>query len=212
MRTKLLFEARRSRGFGLHTALWVGIFAMASTGCSRGAAQATQTPQSPGPYASYQSDGAAQNAYGQAQAGQAQAVPSYESAEAVTLSQQVAAGATEANPYLVGYEEFNDGTRVEVVTYVHTYPEPIETYPNVYWSGRYYYNINGSFVYWSPYWSSWCYYWGPPAPLISVWNYQYPWIACYWGAGYYGSGWYWGGGGYYGYHAYGRPPSGSPYV
>jgi hypothetical protein len=107
---------------------------------------------------------------------------------------------------MIGYETMSTGEQVVVVTYVHTYPEAIETFPRVYWAGRWYYNVHGSFVFWDPYWSVWSYYWGPPAPLVVCWNYHYPWVAYSWGVGYYGPGWYWGGVGYYGYHAYGRPP------
>ncbi|MFV8751552.1 hypothetical protein ACNOYE_13495 [Nannocystaceae bacterium ST9] len=109
---------------------------------------------------------------------------------------------------MVGYETMTSGEQVVVVTYVHTYIDPIETYPRVYWAGRWYYNVNGSFVFWDAYWGSWVYYYGPPAPLVVAWNYHYPWVGYCWGNGYYGPGWYWGGTGYYGWHAYGRPPTG----
>lgn len=106
-------------------------------------------------------------------------------------------------PDAVGYETLSTGEQVQVVEYIHTYPEPVETYPRVYWSGRWYYNVEGDFVFWSPAYRGWCYYWGPPAPLVAYWNAYYPWAPYYWGAGFYGPGWYWGGVGYYGYHAYG---------
>ncbi|HET6584896.1 MAG TPA: hypothetical protein VFG69_15675, partial [Nannocystaceae bacterium] len=106
---------------------------------------------------------------------------------------------------VVGYDTLSDGSQVEVVQYVHTYPEQIETYPRVYWANNWYYNVNGDFVYWSPAYGGWVYYWGPPAPLVSCWNLYYPWAPYYWGVGFYGAGWYWGGVGYYGYHAYGLP-------
>jgi hypothetical protein len=106
---------------------------------------------------------------------------------------------------VVGYDTLSDGTRVEVVQYVHTYEDPIDTYPRVYWGGSWYYNVNGDFVYWSPGYGGWVYYWGPPVPLVSCWNAYYPWAPYYWGVGFYGAGWYWGGVGYYGYHAYGVP-------
>ncbi|MFY0537134.1 hypothetical protein [Nannocystis pusilla] len=93
------------------------------------------------------------------------------------------------------------------MTYVHTYPEAIETYPRVWWSNRWYYNINGNFVYYSPYYNNWVYYWGPPSPLVYAWNYYYPWVPYSYGWGFYGNGWYWGGPGYWGYHAWGMPPS-----
>ncbi|MCY0988297.1 hypothetical protein OV203_14290 [Nannocystis sp. ILAH1] len=118
---------------------------------------------------------------------------------------------TEANienpPGLVGTETLSDGQQVKVVTYVHTYPEAIETYPRVWWSNRWYYNINGNFVYYSPYYNNWVYYWGPPSPLVYAWNYYYPWVPYSYGWGFYGNGWYWGGPGYWGYHAWGMPPS-----
>ncbi|HRI10003.1 MAG TPA: hypothetical protein PKW35_19410, partial [Nannocystaceae bacterium] len=125
----------------------------------------------------------------------------------IIIETEVTAEASAENPGLIGYEKLSDGQQVQVVTYVHTYPEAIETYPRVWWSGRWYYNINGSFVYYSPYYSSWCYYWGPPMPLVYAWNFYYPWTPYYWGVGYYGAGWYWGGVGVYGYHAYGVPPA-----
>ncbi|MBC8068982.1 MAG: hypothetical protein IAG13_11665, partial [Deltaproteobacteria bacterium] len=110
---------------------------------------------------------------------------------------------TDGNP--IGYDTLSDGTKVEVVTYVHSYPEPIETFPRVYWGGRWYYNVNGDFVFFNDTYNGWSYYWGPPAPLVSCWNGYYPWAPYYWGSGFYGAGWYWGGVGYYGYHAYGLP-------
>ncbi|MBL8945477.1 MAG: hypothetical protein JNK45_20105, partial [Myxococcales bacterium] len=106
---------------------------------------------------------------------------------------------------VVGYDTLSDGSRVEVVTYVHSYPEPIETFPRVYWGGRWYYNINGDFVFYSDAYGGWTYYWGPPSPLVACWNGYYPWAPYSWGVGFYGPGWYWGGVGYYGYHAYGLP-------
>ncbi|MCA9711517.1 MAG: hypothetical protein KDK70_37105, partial [Myxococcales bacterium] len=63
---------------------------------------------------------------------------------------------------VVGYETLSDGTQITVVTYVHTYPEALDTYPRVWWSGRWYYNVNGDFVYYSDAWGSWVYYYGPP--------------------------------------------------
>ncbi len=113
---------------------------------------------------------------------------------------------SEVPPDLVGYETLSDGQQVKVITYVHTYPEAIETYPRVYWSDRWYYNVNGNFVFYSPYYNNWCYYWGPPYPLVSAWNVYYPWAPYAWGWGYYGHGYYWGGAAYHGWHAYGAPP------
>ncbi len=110
--------------------------------------------------------------------------------------------APEQYPEAIGYETLSNGEQVVVVEYVHTYPEEIETFPQVAWAGRTYYNVHGDFVYWSPGWG-WCYYLGPPAPLVTYWNGYYPWATYAWGVGYYGPGWYWGGVGMYGYHAYG---------
>ncbi|MGB1699993.1 MAG: hypothetical protein ACPHRO_08580, partial [Nannocystaceae bacterium] len=42
---------------------------------------------------------------------------------------------TEELPTLVGYENLSTGDQVPVVVYVHTYPDPIETYARVRWSG-----------------------------------------------------------------------------
>src|SRR5690606_20163374 len=75
------------------------------------------------------------------------------------------------------------------------------------WSDRWYYNINGNFVFYSPYHHGWCYYWGPPVPLVYAWNYYYPWVPYAYGYGFYGHGYYWGGVGHWGYHAWGQPPS-----
>ena len=111
----------------------------------------------------------------------------------------------EAPQGAVGYETLSDDTKVVVVQYVHTYPEPLDTFPRVYWSGRWYYNVHGDFVYYSDWYGGWVYYYGPPAPLVAYWNSYYPWAPYYWGMGYYGAGWYWGGVGVYGYHAYGLP-------
>ena len=110
--------------------------------------------------------------------------------------------APEEYPDAIGYEELSNGEQVVVVEYVHTYPEEIETFPQVTWAGRTYYNVHGDFVYWYDGWG-WCYYLGPPAPLVVYWNGYYPWAPYAWGVGYYGPGWYWGGVGMYGYHAYG---------
>ena len=104
-----------------------------------------------------------------------------------------------------GYHELSTGDRVEVVTYVHTYPDPIESFPRVYWGGAWYYNVHGDFVFYDPYYDTWAYYYGPPRPLVVCWNGYYPYAPYYWGTGYYGAGWYWGGVGVYGYHAYGIP-------
>ena len=89
-------------------------------------------------------------------------------------------------------DALSDGKQVQVVTYVHTYPEPIESYPRVYWSDRWYYNVNGNFVFYSPYYGGWAYYWGPPYPLIYAWNGFYPWAPYSYGWGYYGYGYYGG--------------------
>ena len=113
---------------------------------------------------------------------------------------------TQDLPNLVGYENLSSGDRVPVVVYVHTYPDPVETYARVRWSGRWYYNVQGSLVYWSEFYGGWVAYYSPPIYLTWAWNWHYPWISYGWGCGYYGCGWYWGGAGYYGWHAYGRPP------
>ncbi len=105
-------------------------------------------------------------------------------------------------PEALGYDELSNGEQVVVVEYVHTYPDEIQTFPEVAWAGRTYYNVHGDFVYWVDGWG-WCYYLGPPAPLVTYWNGYYPWAPYAWGVGYYGPGWYWGGVGMYGYHAYG---------
>ena len=112
-------------------------------------------------------------------------------------TEEAAPQPTEEIPDLVGYETLSSGDRVEVVTYVHTYPQAIETYPTVYWGGRYYYNVNGNFVFYSSYYHGWCNYWGPPQPLVYAWNYYYPMHPYYWGVGYYGPGYYWGGVGHH---------------
>ena len=59
--------------------------------------------------------------------------------------------------------------------------------PSGYAKGRYYYNVHGDFVYYDPYWGTWVYYYGPPAPLVACWNGYYPWAPYYWGVGYYGA-------------------------
>ncbi|MCA9662968.1 MAG: hypothetical protein KC486_31815, partial [Myxococcales bacterium] len=125
------------------------------------------------------------------------------------------------NPDLLGYETLSSGDTVDVAVYVHTYEQPIETYPVVVWSGRRYYNVHGTMVYYSPHFGHWCHYWGPPVGLVYAWNHHYPARPYAWGTGYYGSGWYWGGVGHHGYHAYaprdvypgrhsGRPHPGGP--
>ena len=114
---------------------------------------------------------------------------------------------TEQLPSLVGYDQLTTGEQVPVVVYVHTYQDPIDTYARVRWAGRWYYNVQGSLVYWSDFYGGWVSYYSPPIYLTWAWNWYYPWIAFGWGCGgYYGCGWYWGGPGYYGWHAYGRPP------
>src|SRR5690606_3966059 len=116
----------------------------------------------------------------------------------------VTATATVA-PQPLGYDVLSTGDQVEVVRYVHTYEQSIESYPRVYWSGRWYYNVNGDFVFWSPAFGAWVTYWGPPTPLVHHWNAAYPRVRYSWAVGYYGPGWYWGGIGLYGFHAYGVP-------
>ncbi len=126
--------------------------------------------------------------------------------EPVEITMERQTGATEELPDLVGFQSLSDGTRVEVVTYVHTYVERVETYPRVWWAGHWYYNVHGNFIFWSDHQYGWCMYWGPPVPLVHVWNHHYPWIAYSWGVGYYGPGWYWGGVDTYGFHAHGVAP------
>ncbi|MBL4688438.1 MAG: hypothetical protein JKY37_27870, partial [Nannocystaceae bacterium] len=106
---------------------------------------------------------------------------------------------------VVGYHDLSSGDRAQVVTYTHTYVEPIDSFPRVYWAGSWYYNVHGDFVFYDPYYSGWVYYYGSPGPLVACWNGYYPYSPYYWGVGYYGAGWYWGGVGVYGYHAYGIP-------
>lgn len=106
------------------------------------------------------------------------------------------------NPDLLGYESLSNGSRVDVVVYVHIYEQPVESYPQVSWSGRTYHNVNGTLVYFSPQFGRYCYYWGPPVGLVYAWNHHYPARRYAWGAGYYGDGWYWGGVGHHGHHAY----------
>ncbi|TPV95306.1 MAG: hypothetical protein B7733_10665 [Myxococcales bacterium FL481] len=130
--------------------------------------------------------------------------PRYEPVEIV--GQTSVAGSQEI-PDLVGYQTLSDGSEVQVITYVHTYVEAVETYPRVNWAGAWYYNVNGNFVFWNNYWNGWCMYWGPPMGLVYAWNFYYPWVAFSWGVGFYGPGWYWGGVSHIGYHGYGAPPS-----
>ena len=162
----------------------------------------SSTPTYPNPGSDYASAGG----YPIPESPQHEAGQTVDSDQIYVTEQNYAETETEV-PDQLGYETLSNNERVTVVTYVHTYPEAIDTYPRVYWAGRWYYNVHGSFVWWDPYFDSWCYYWGPPVPLIAVWNYHYPWVAFHWGVGYYGPSWYWGGVGYYGYHAYGRPPT-----
>ena len=75
---------------------------------------------------------------------------------------------------VVAYEDFDDGTRVEVVTYVHGEVEPVTVYPSIVWAGRVYYNVGGHFVHFSPSCDCWVYYRAPPPPLVVVWNQAYP--------------------------------------
>jgi len=122
-----------------------------------------------------------------------------ETVQVVSRDQHVAAGG------VVGSHHLSTGDEIQVATYVHTYPDPIESFPRVYWADSWYYNVHGDFVFYDPYYDSWVYYYGAPSPLVTCWNGYYPYSPYYWGQGYYGSGWYWGGVGVYGYHAYGIP-------
>ncbi|MEZ4452037.1 MAG: hypothetical protein R3B09_21415 [Nannocystaceae bacterium] len=108
------------------------------------------------------------------------------------------------NPDLLGYETTSTGQQLEVYVYVINVVQPIETYPRVWWSGRWYYNIDGYLVFYSPTFTRWCYYYGPPVGLAYAWNSYYPAQPYRWSTGYYGSGWYWGGTNRQGTHAYSR--------
>ena len=190
-------------------ALGLAVLGGGAAGCSRGNIEGAQT-QAPGDGytrtiaaspAAYQpvrveSEVYARNGY---------AAPG--EAGAAAAADPDAAGEPVPDPAdVVGYEELSDGSKVKVVTYVHTYPEPIESYPRVFWSERWYYNVNGNFVFYNPHYGGWSYYWGPPYPLVYAWNGYYPWAPYAYGYGYYGGGYYWGGAGYYGWHAYGAAP------
>ena len=182
------------------TGLTLALAGMLATGCASKRNDQTSVPTQP----AYADPAYAQQAY--AQQYQAGDLPRQDAGyDDIYVQGQTYAQPTQEMPELVGYDAMSNGEQVAVVYYVHTYPEAIETFPRVYWAGRWYYNVQGSFVFWDPYYGSWCYYWGPPAPLVVAWNYHYPWVTYSWGVGYYGAGWYWGGVGVYGYHSYGRP-------
>ncbi|HEY0138548.1 MAG TPA: hypothetical protein VGB85_30905, partial [Nannocystis sp.] len=187
-------------------ALGLAVLGGGASGCSRGSIHETQDPEAMDPQ--YQAAAASPalvqpvrvesqmyatpngaQPHGYAAPGE-QAVDPEAAAMAPTAAPAdpaAAASGGEAIPDpadLVGYETLSDGSKVKVVTYVHTYPEPIESYPRVYWSDRWYYNVNGNFVFYSPYYNSWTYYWGPPYPLVYAWNGYYPWAPYAYGYGY----------------------------
>jgi hypothetical protein len=124
----------------------------------------------------------------------------------VEITDRVGAEATAEIPDRVGQEVLASGDRVDVVVYVHTYPQPIEVYPRVWWAGRWYYNVEGNLVFYDPFYGGWSFYWGPPRPLITVWNHHHPDVVFSWGVGFYGRGYYYGGVAETGWHAHARPP------
>ena len=135
---------RASRLTAAFALLLAGSFA---SGCSNKSGQQTQqpnqvaaTPYASGYYTGY-SDQYAEP--GRApQGGQGQLVTAEPGEfQGVYVDAQGYAEPTSDNPNLVGYDTLNSGERVQVVEYIHTYPDPIETYPQVWWSGRYYYNV-----------------------------------------------------------------------
>ena len=71
-----------------------------------------------------------------------QATPDQQTAYGV---QQAYVEPTEDVPETVGSETLSTGEEVAVVYYVHTYPEAVETYPRVWWAGRWFYNVDGEF-------------------------------------------------------------------
>jgi hypothetical protein len=199
----------------------LGVLLLAGAGCSRNRYYETAAPDEAAAYGAAPTVQATPAAYESVHVqSQAYATPGGPTSHgyAAPGEGQVAAADPDAAPAdpnaappatppdMVGVETLSDGNQVKVVTYVHTYPEAIETYPRVWWSDRWYYNVNGNFVFYSPYYGGWVYYWGPPSPLIYAWNGYYPWAPYAWGWGYYGYGYYWGGVGYYGWHAYGAVP------
>lgn len=105
---------------------------------------------------------------------------------------------------VVAYEDFDDGTRVEVVTYVHGEVEPVTVYPSIVWAGRVYYNVGGHFVHFSPSCDCWVYYRAPPPPLVVVWNQAYPTYPFVWVHGHVGPVWHWG------RHVHRHPPPPRP--
>ena len=124
----------------------------------------------------------------------------------VEIVDRVGAEATAEIPDRVGQEVLASGDRVDVVVYVHTYPQPIEVYPRVWWAGRWYYNVEGNLVFYDPFYGGWSFYWGPPRPLITVWNHHHPDVVFSWGVGFYGRGYYYGGVADTGWHAHAHPP------
>ena len=68
---------------------------------------------------------------------------------------------------VVGYQDFV-GERIQIVEYIHDDPTPLMSYPQVYWNDRWYYNVNGTFVFYGPDCSCWCQHERRPAPLITA--------------------------------------------
>jgi hypothetical protein len=124
----------------------------------------------------------------------------------VSISARVGAEATVAIPDRIGTEVLSTGDEVDVVMYVHTYPQAIEVYPRVWWAGRWYYNVEGNLVFYDPFYGGWAFYWGPPRPLVTVWNHHHPDVTFVFARGYYGAGYYYGGVADNGWHAHARPP------
>lgn len=189
----------RVKAIGLSRRVGVGLSLAAALILGSSCANRQATPVQP-PTAAYTSA-----AYVQ---GQSAALPNAVSAPAyqdVQIVQQQQLAIPDV-PQSIGQESLSTGERVTVVTYVHHYPEAVDSFPSVYWSGRWFYNVHGNFVFWDPYWSRWAYYWGPPSPLVMAWNFQYPWVAFAWGQGFYGPGWYWGGVTVSGFHHLAQAP------
>ena len=74
---------------------------------------------------------------------------------------------------VVGYQEFYD-ERIEIVEYVHNDPTPLMSYPQVYWNDRWYYNVNGTFVFYGADCACWCNHARRPEPIVTAWNTHHP--------------------------------------